>query len=365
MMDAIPAVPRPRGFPDRIGEEVTAAEIAANAAISKLSERGYTRISTPIVERSELFLRRSGGVLASQMYEFTGPDGSRLSLRPEMTAPVIRYAIDQGDALDLPARFQYCGPVFRYPDPTLTGSDRPGNALRQFTQLGAELLGDPSPEADAEIISAAIDAAHAMGCQDIEVRLGHVGAVWRFVENLPLSRREQRFVANNLSLLEPEDNGVVPRRPRGLGMSDTARDTNSHQEYVDAISDAVSLTTAMGDPETAIATYEGQCARRDIQTDGLLDGFRRTCSLLADEGRPGARVSVDFALSAAVAYYTGMVVEVWVSDGAAAPVKVGGGGRYDGLATALGAAGPVPALGFALNLEDLQRCSGAAAGSDD
>ena len=71
-------------------------------------------VSTPIVEDANLFVRKSGGELVTQLYAFTDPGGRAVCLRPEFTSAVIRYYLSLGDTADSPSRFQYFGPVFRY-----------------------------------------------------------------------------------------------------------------------------------------------------------------------------------------------------------------------------------------------------------
>src|SRR3970040_483500 len=78
---------------------------------------GYGEIETPLLEQTELFLRKSGGELASRLYSFTDPGGYPVSLRPEFTATVNRHVIQEVGARGLPLRYHYSGPVFRYPSP--------------------------------------------------------------------------------------------------------------------------------------------------------------------------------------------------------------------------------------------------------
>ena len=91
---------------------------------------GYQFVDTPILEPTELFLRKSGGELASQMFSFLDPASSPLSLRPEFTAPLMLRYLENSKEVDLPVRWQYAGPVFRYDG----GSPKSSG---QFTQIGA------------------------------------------------------------------------------------------------------------------------------------------------------------------------------------------------------------------------------------
>ena len=110
-----------------------------------LSEQGYSLVDTPLLEETELFVRKSGGELSGSLYTFTDPGGHSVSLRPEFTSSVIRRFIESRAELKLPIRLQYSGPVFRY-----ISSD--GDGRRQFTQVGAEVIGDGGVDVDSEII---------------------------------------------------------------------------------------------------------------------------------------------------------------------------------------------------------------------
>ena len=71
---------------------------------------GYLPLETPILEPTELFLRKSGGELAARLYSFTDPGGASVSLRPEFTSSIVRYYLENASEIDLPARWQYSGP---------------------------------------------------------------------------------------------------------------------------------------------------------------------------------------------------------------------------------------------------------------
>ena len=128
----------------------------------------YNLISTPILEKTELFVRKSGGELTGQLYSFVDPGGNRVSLRPEFTPSVIRHFIQAGQSLDLPIRWQYSGPVFRY-------NGENNHPYTQFTQIGAELIGKGDVDADAEILCTAWQTLREIGLSKFEMRIGHLG----------------------------------------------------------------------------------------------------------------------------------------------------------------------------------------------
>ena len=184
------------------------------------SFHGYQALETPVLEPTELFLRKSGGELAARMYTFTDPGGNQVSLRPEYTASIVRYYLDEGAADRLPVRFQYAGPVFRYEGDTLIPSPSPsgrrvtegrveGPAYRQFIQVGAELLGSFNPRADAEILSLSCMALSSLGLSGHRLELGDVGVFYRLLESLGLSERAVVFILGSIAELKSGEEGLA------------------------------------------------------------------------------------------------------------------------------------------------------------
>ncbi len=137
---------------------------------------GYEFVETPVIEHTDLFVRKSGGERLAQTFEFTFR-GRDLALRPEHTASVIRMFIDTMQADPLPIRLAYSGPVFRYESPQAGRS-------RQFTEFGCELIGAEGTAADHEIIQLAIDSLYRAGVREMTVVLGHIGVIIGFLDAL-------------------------------------------------------------------------------------------------------------------------------------------------------------------------------------
>ena len=85
-----------------------------DALQSHLSGSSFSLVDTPLLEETELFVRKSGGQITGRLYTFTDPGGHSVSLRPEFTSSIIRAFIEQQEDQKLPVRWQYGGPVFRY-----------------------------------------------------------------------------------------------------------------------------------------------------------------------------------------------------------------------------------------------------------
>src|SRR5512132_575450 len=138
-----------RGTHDLLPAEAARHRVVIDSAGRVGLRYGYSEMATPIFEFSEVFRRSLGDtsdVVTKEMYTFTDKGGEELTLRPEGTAGVARAVLSNGLAQELPIKFFYAGPMFRY--------ERPQKGrLRQFHQIGIELIGVAQPLADVEVIA--------------------------------------------------------------------------------------------------------------------------------------------------------------------------------------------------------------------
>jgi histidyl-tRNA synthetase len=140
-----------RGTHDLLPEEAVRHRLVEETAFGVAKRYGYGEIATPIFEFTEVFARTLGetsDVVTKEMYTFADRSGDSITLRPEGTAGVARAFISGGLAQSLPLKLFYRGPMFRH--------ERPQKGrLRQFHQVGVELLGVDSPLADVEVVAMA------------------------------------------------------------------------------------------------------------------------------------------------------------------------------------------------------------------
>lgn len=152
-------IQRVRGTRDLLPEDSLLFRFVEESAYKKALLYGYGEIETPIFEFSDVFHRTLGetsDVVNKETYDFTDRGGENLTLRPEGTAGVARAFISEGMMQNLPLKFYYSGPMFRY--------ERPQKGrYRQFYQLGAECLGYDSPLADVECIALAWSLLQTIG----------------------------------------------------------------------------------------------------------------------------------------------------------------------------------------------------------
>ncbi|NQW21100.1 MAG: ATP phosphoribosyltransferase regulatory subunit [Chloroflexi bacterium] len=381
-------------------KELAARDVASITLRGVFGLRGYNRAETPILEHTELYIRKSGGALSSRLYGFSEPGGLEVSLRPEFTSAILRLAADSGQMTE-PIRAMYDGPVFRYANP----ENEDGSKTRQFSQLGAELIGAPAPSADGEVIAMALEGLNAIGLGGARVVIGHVGVVVSALTEFNLSERAKLFLINNIARLKNNQLEEVLEEAVSLGfISDAVVDdaqaevdreriaSTIKQVMVEGIGVQIGKNTGVRTPEDIIA----RLARKMSQADNPSD-FKRALEMLSKlsrvsgptaqalsasakvlsaagvseslisnlseviksaeiEGVPKDRMSVDFGIARGIAYYTGMLFDIYVDDDQGE--TLGGGGRYDGLTRALGYDRDVPSLGFAYNLDSVIEARG-------
>ena len=358
------------------------------------SLHGYRVLDTPLLEPTGLFLRKSGGEVASQLYSFLDPGGVQVSLRPEFTASIIRSHIQRDSSEVHTARVQYAGPVFRYSE-----GSQSGQPLRQFTQVGAELLDAVGPKADAEIMSLGWNGLSELGISGHKLVIGDLGLLTGILESLDLSERASSTVLRGLSsgasvhdsirsLSEKPVDGRLAASLAGMNEEEAREMLGGLLEWTgagslgqrephevvdrllhkfrgyddpDAVSAAAelvgSLSRIKGSPSEALSEARQAVGPNSAGTEAL-DGLEEAVEWLSLQVEPNA-VTLDLGLVRELAYYTDIVFEIRSASG---ETLLGGGGRYDGLARSLGSARDIPAMGFAYTLESLLETQGVDAG---
>ena len=157
-------VQRPRGTRDFIPSVMNRRLAFENLLESKAISHGFKRIQTPIFESLDLFTAKSGPGVIKQLYAFQDKSDRALTLRPELTAPVMRMISEEMRSSPKPLRLSYFGQCFRY-------EESKKGRYREFFQYGVELIGASGPLAEAEVVSLAIGMLEECGLLDYEVRI--------------------------------------------------------------------------------------------------------------------------------------------------------------------------------------------------
>lgn len=389
------AVERVRGMNDISPAQHAAYTTLAARILATCAQAGYVQMDFPIVETTELFLRKAGEERVQQMYAFRYRNRD-LCLRPEFTASVVRSTITTMRSAPLPIRVAYHGPVFRY--------ERPGQVrYRQFTEVGIELLGAATAAADAEVIGTAITALRGVGIAGTRIVLGHVGIVRGFLAGLALDERVREWLVWSMERLRPgdprgerihpalaamleeeahdaaptavqppdRDAFLVLLREAGISLDGNRRtpeeiaeglirkmarraEGNDVRRALDFLRRLVMLR---GAPADVFPQLEALLTAEHMATDAVAR-LRSVIALLGAYGIAPEQIVLDLGLGRGLHYYTGILFELY-ADGME---QLGGGGRYDDLATILGARQPLPAIGFSLGVE---RIADMLPGNDD
>ena len=303
-----------RGMNDILPEATSTWQWVEACAREIFQAYGYRELRVPIVERTELFSRSIGEVtdiVEKEMYTFTDRNGDSLSLRPEATASCVRAAISNGMVHNQQQRLWYAGPMFRY--------ERPQKGrYRQFHQLGAEALGFPGPDIDAELILMSARLWRALGLEGLQLELNSLGT--------SASRQAYRellveYFSDHRAALDEDSIRRLAQNP--------LRILDSKNPEMQAVIAAAPVLTEHLDAESA----------------------EHLAQLKATLDAAGVAYRVNPRLVRGLDYYSRTVFE-WLTDRLGAQAAVCSGGRYDTLVEQLGGR-PTPAIGWALGMERL------------
>ncbi|HQJ88204.1 MAG TPA: histidine--tRNA ligase [Methanoregulaceae archaeon] len=310
---------RPRGTRDFLPDEMEARREIEGRMREAARRFGYGQVRTPVFEELELFTLRSGPGIVNEMYAFEDKGGRALSLRPELTAPVLRLYVNEARVLPKPLRWYYFDDCFRY--------ERPQKGrYRQFWQFGAELIGADTAMADAEVILLADAALRAAGVE-FELKVGHLALLRSLLADLEEGPR--RAV---MALLDKREFGALSALLGELGRPDLA----------DPLGALVGATTL--DEAFAVTGPLAEEARLRELVD-LLDAA-------------GLRYTLNFGIVRGLDYYTGMVFEGFAPN-LGAENQIVGGGAYR-LAHLFGGE-DTPSCGFAIGFDRVMVALGAVA----
>ncbi|MDR1651137.1 MAG: histidine--tRNA ligase [Synergistaceae bacterium] len=325
-MDAIKA---PRGTYDVLGDESWKWDRVIGVTRGAAADFGFKEVMLPVFEHTELFSRGIGDatdVVEKEMYTFTDKGGRSVTLRPELTASIVRSYLEHDmRRRSQPVKLWGWGPMFRYERPQ-------SGRYRQFVQIDFETLGASSPLADVEMIDLSMEIYRRLGLSNLQVLLNSVGC--------PSCRPAYRSTLKKhfeSSIHELCDTclGRLERNP--------LRILDCKQPACRALTDI------------APSVLDSLCDECRVHFGEVTRGLERL----------GASVKLDNRLVRGLDYYTKTAYEI-LSGELGAQNAVCGGGRYDNLAENIG--GPhVPGVGFASGVERIiitMEAQGAYMGED-
>ena len=304
-----------KGTNDILPEESSKWQFVESKMLETALQFGFKEIRVPVFEHTEVFLRSVGDttdVVQKEMYTFDDKGGRSITLRPELTAGVIRSAIEKGLVNGaLPQKLCYIGGCYRYEKPQ-------AGRLREFHQFGVECVGAAAPNADAEVISLAKSVLDNIGIKNISLEINSIGC--------PECRKEYHKALKEYFSANADN------------LCDTCKDRldRNPMRILDCKSPICKKIA-----ENAPVVIDYLC-------DDCRDHFEKVKAHLK---AMDIAFKVNPKIVRGLDYYTRTVFE-FVSGDIGAQSTVCGGGRYDGLIGQMG--GPkTPSLGFAMGIERL------------
>lgn len=306
-------VNRPRGTRDFLPADTARRRYVESVMRDVARKWGYSEIITPTFEHLDLFTLKSGEGIIGELYNFTDKGGREMTLRPELTAPVMRMYINELQPFPKPLKLFYFENCFRY--------ERPQKGrFREFWQFGVELIGSGKPDSDAEVIALADAMLRSAGVKG-DMKLGNLAVIRTLLSGL-----EPEIVSKVMRLVDKKEYAGLEALLEEIGAEEQLKSDLFHLIKLEGKHILPEVIKIVGNiPE--LVSFE--------KTLKLLDAY-------------GVDYSLDFGIARGLDYYTGMVFEVY-AEGLGAQKQVCGGGSYQLIQ--LFGGGDVPSTGFGIGFD--------------
>ncbi len=310
----------PEGVKDYLPLELKLKKTIECNIANVFKNYGYLPITSPTFEYNDVFCGM-GGVKDNRVFKFLDRDGALLVLRPDMTPAIARIAATAYNKKQLPLKFYYIENMFR------TNENYQGK-LREFTQAGIEFLGVNSIEADAEVVSAAINALLEVGVKDFKIDLGHALFLKGVIEES----------ASNEELAGDIQGNIIKKNY--VAVNELAENIeNDNIKYI-----LKELPLLIGDLSVIDKVKNKVTNQKSLES---LNYLTELYSILKEMGFE-KYVSFDLGVIGSMDYYTGLIFRGYAKGSGASILD---GGRYDNMVEKFGLA--MPAVGFALKVNEL------------
>lgn len=312
----------PEGVRDIYGDEKEKKTVVERLLQEKIRAYGYRDIQTPTFEYFDVFSKEVGTTPSKELYKFFDKEGNTLVLRPDFTPSIARCAAKYFMDENVPIRFCYQGNTF-------TNTSNLQGKLKEVTQMGAELIGDASVQADAEMIAMTIEALYHAGLTDFQISIGNseyfkgICAEVGLNEELELELREYISGKNF------------------FGAQELLESVQMEQKDRDAL---LKVSELFG---TADILKEAKETASNKRSKDAVERLEKVYQVLCDYGVE-KYVSFDLGMLSKYNYYTGIIFKGYTYGVGDAIVK---GGRYDNLLSQFGK--DAPAIGFMIVVDDL------------
>ena len=317
-----PLVHTPEGVRDIYGEEYLRKLMVEEKLHHSLRSYGYQDIQTPTFEFFDVFSREIGTTPSRELYKFFDKEGNTLVLRPDFTPSMARCAAKYFMDETLPIRFSYLGNTF-------TNTSNLQGKLKEVTQLGAELIQEPSVEADGEMIALMVEALKSSGLEDFQVSIGQVEYFKGICSQAGLDEETEDELRDYIS------------SKNFFGAQELLERKAIRRDYCEIL---LKVNDLFGSAEALQRAKELVSNERSLQAvERLEELYRVLCEYGVER-----YVSFDLGLLSKYHYYTGVIFKAYTYGVGDAVAK---GGRYDNLLKYFGK--EAPAIGFVIVVDDL------------
>ena len=310
----------PSGMQDTLPGECARKRQLEGLLRQLFTVQGYQEIETPILEYYDALDDRTWGYRPEDVWKTFDGAGRILAVRPDSTIPAARMAAGRLAEATLPLRLCYLQSATK----TLTDTS---SLLCEETQCGVELMGEASPEADAEVIALAVKACEAAGLRDFQLELGQAQFVAGFLQEAGLTEEQSAALRGMIERKNPLDMQLY------LDKLDVSADVVARLMRLPRLYGGVSVLD------------EAESLTRHPLCLGAINNLRQILAMLAEYGCD-KYVSIDLGMAHQANYYSGAIFRGLTAE-LGQPLL--SGGRYDGLPARFGRA--LPATGFALSLK--------------
>jgi len=310
------------GFRDFYPEELATRNYLMSVWRDVARRYGFVEYDGPPLEPLELYTKKSGDEIVGQLYNFTDKGEREVALRPEMTPSLARMVAARANALRKPIRWFSIPQLFRY-------ERQQKGRLREHFQLNADIIGEASIVADAELLALAIDVMRGVGlsASDVRARVSDRRLLSAILTDVGVKPAEMAGVFAAIDKLGREPRDVT------LGKVEKAvADANAAKGVSRALEHAEDLNALAADFRGSPSVMEAITNMRE---------YLRFLDALG----VGEWVDFDLSIVRGLAYYTGKVFELFDAKGEFRAIC--GGGRYDDLLKTIGGV-DLPALGFGM-----------------
>ena len=323
MKNQNPILHTPEGVRDIYGSEFVQKFELQQLLYRVLAGQGYQGIETPTFEFFDVFSREVGTVPSRELYKFFDKEGNTLALRPDMT-PSIARAVSKYFHDETPIRLCYMGNTF-------INYDKYQGRLKETTQLGAELMGEESVEADVELLSVLIEALKAAGLREFQVSVGQVEFFKALLKEAGIGSEAEESLRR---LIADKNRFAAEELLAEYELAGELREAFLEMTTLSGTTEVIEQARALTKNEEALRAL----ARLEAIYEGLKE---KGCERY---------ITFDLSMLSKYNYYTGIVFRAY-SYGYGEPVAKGG--RYDTLLSHFGR--QLPAVGFAIVIDQLQR----------